>query len=696
MILGNCCTRGCGFCSVPKGNPGQARHAPRPGRARQRRRAWPPAMQLRYVVITSVNRDDLADGGSHHFAETVREVRRALPDARVEVLTPDFCGDLDAVARVLDAGPHVFNHNMETVAAPLPPRAPAGRLPPVARRAGVRAPLPAAVADQIRLHGRAWARPPTRSTRFSATSARRRYRRGHHRPVSPAHAPQPAGGRVHRARAVRRVPRLRPVARFQGRSSAGRWCAARTWPTRSARKRDGAVLNWLLALASAALLILTFPRFQHRLARALRAHSAAGRAGARKRGSAAPFLLGWTAGIVYWFGVCYWIQFVLAVHGGVGEVGPAGRLLLLFCCAKALHWPSSRFSPACSCGRWWAVPAVAALWVRSRGPTARSASPGSRSATRASTWRCPLRLAPFTGVYGLSFLFALMATAVALVALRRPRIELAPLLVLPLAAALPPLPEAQRGSETAVLAQPNISETEEWTPVSVDRMHRRMLSLSLRAALSSPQPPQLVIWPEVPPPLYYYEDAASAPRSRTWPAAPTRICSSSWPPTPRRRAPQRRPPDLAPGPPDQPLRQGEPGAVRRVRPVAVRRWQTKFRPRSATSPPAKSRWFSPSETTGSALSSATSRCSRISSAASRSRAPRCWSTFRTTAGSARAPRACSTSRSSACAPPKTAAGFFARPTTASPRPSIPPVVCTAFYPPTRRLQYKLVSRTNPI
>jgi lipoic acid synthetase len=67
------------------------------------------------VVITSVNRDDLEDGGSGHFAETVREVRRALPEARVEVLTPDFCGDLAAVARVLDAGPHVFNHNMETV-----------------------------------------------------------------------------------------------------------------------------------------------------------------------------------------------------------------------------------------------------------------------------------------------------------------------------------------------------------------------------------------------------------------------------------------------------------------------------------------------------------------------------------------------------------------------------------------------------
>jgi lipoic acid synthetase len=73
-------------------------------------------MNLRYVTITSVNRDDLADGGSGHFAETVERVRQALPEARVEVLTPDFCGDLDAVARVLDAGPHVFNHNMETVA----------------------------------------------------------------------------------------------------------------------------------------------------------------------------------------------------------------------------------------------------------------------------------------------------------------------------------------------------------------------------------------------------------------------------------------------------------------------------------------------------------------------------------------------------------------------------------------------------
>src|ERR1035441_9778434 len=113
MILGERCTRGCGFCGVQKLNP--RKHdvqldAQEPANVARMARE----MKLAYVVITSVNRDDLADGGSHHFAETVREVRHALPQARVEVLTPDFCGNLDAVARVLDAGPHVFNHNMET------------------------------------------------------------------------------------------------------------------------------------------------------------------------------------------------------------------------------------------------------------------------------------------------------------------------------------------------------------------------------------------------------------------------------------------------------------------------------------------------------------------------------------------------------------------------------------------------------
>ena len=111
MILGNLCTRGCGFCSVPKSRHPGALDPDEPGHVAR----MASDMRLRHVVITSVNRDDLADGGSEHFAATVREVRTALPEARIEVLTPDFQGDLAAVARVLDAGPDIFNHNMETV-----------------------------------------------------------------------------------------------------------------------------------------------------------------------------------------------------------------------------------------------------------------------------------------------------------------------------------------------------------------------------------------------------------------------------------------------------------------------------------------------------------------------------------------------------------------------------------------------------
>ena len=114
MILGNLCTRGCGFCSVPKGNPRIHDMRLDPDEPANVAR-MAASMKLKYVVITSVNRDDLPDGGSAHFADTVREVRRALPEARVEVLTPDFKGDESAIACVLHAGPHVFNHNMETV-----------------------------------------------------------------------------------------------------------------------------------------------------------------------------------------------------------------------------------------------------------------------------------------------------------------------------------------------------------------------------------------------------------------------------------------------------------------------------------------------------------------------------------------------------------------------------------------------------
>ena len=110
LILGNTCTRACAFCGVATGRPA----APDPDEAR-RVAAAVQRMQLRHVVLTSVTRDDLPDGGAAAFAATVAAVRAARPDARIEVLTPDFGGAEAALATVLAARPDVFNHNLETV-----------------------------------------------------------------------------------------------------------------------------------------------------------------------------------------------------------------------------------------------------------------------------------------------------------------------------------------------------------------------------------------------------------------------------------------------------------------------------------------------------------------------------------------------------------------------------------------------------
>src|ERR1700690_1961241 len=110
MILGSDCTRNCGFCSVNSFSPG-----PIDDDEPEKVADAASEMGLRYVVITSVTRDDLSDGGAAHFASTVRAVRKRLPDARIEVLTPDFQGKKDALQTVLAAMPDVYNHNIETI-----------------------------------------------------------------------------------------------------------------------------------------------------------------------------------------------------------------------------------------------------------------------------------------------------------------------------------------------------------------------------------------------------------------------------------------------------------------------------------------------------------------------------------------------------------------------------------------------------
>jgi len=156
--------------------------------------------------------------------------------------------------------------------------------------------------------------------------------------------------------------------------------------------------------------------------------------------------------------------------------------------------------------RWYAAPAVAALWTgieRTHGPLGFAwLMLGNAGIGMAA----PMRLAPLVGVYGLSFVFALIAATVALLILRRPRRELAWLAVLVALPFLPPLPEPSAGTETAVLVQPNLPEEADWMPVTIDAAQRRLVDVTAAAAESGPT--NLIVWPESPGPFDYYRDAS--------------------------------------------------------------------------------------------------------------------------------------------------------------------------------------------
>jgi len=110
MIMGDTCTRACAFCDVKTGKPGKLDNL-EPIKISQAVKK----LNLKHVVITSVDRDDLDDGGSNHFFEVINQTRKTNPNTTIEVLTPDFLRKGDAYKKVLDANPDVFNHNIETV-----------------------------------------------------------------------------------------------------------------------------------------------------------------------------------------------------------------------------------------------------------------------------------------------------------------------------------------------------------------------------------------------------------------------------------------------------------------------------------------------------------------------------------------------------------------------------------------------------
>ncbi len=258
------------------------------------------------------------------------------------------------------------------------------------------------------------------------------------------------------------------------------------------------VFNLGLCLLSAILLLLVFPGFDVHLLAPYRSHAAALRRRSypnwRHR-----FLMGWLAGIVFWFGLCTWIQFVLQDHGGMGRFGSWGAFLL-FCILKALHLAVFALLAGPLMNRRYALPAVAALWTGLERTHGTFGFAWLQLGNAGIDMSLPLRVAPFIGVYGLSFVFCLIAAAVACLLLRRPRIYLAPLFVLPLLWLLPAIHEGTPAPDRALVVQPNIDTEIEWTG---ERQKQTELQLGL---LSMAIPAPLVIWPELPAPLYYYSD----------------------------------------------------------------------------------------------------------------------------------------------------------------------------------------------
>jgi apolipoprotein N-acyltransferase len=220
------------------------------------------------------------------------------------------------------------------------------------------------------------------------------------------------------------------------------------------------------------------------------------------------FLLGYTTGVLFWAGVNYWIQFVLSVHGGLGGAGGTA-VWILFCLIKGLYLGVFGLLAGVLVQRPHAVLSVPALWVTMEWMPQPFFYQWLLLGNAGIDMALPMRLAPVTGVYGLSFLFAMMGTAVALIALRRPRQQLWPLLIASVVLLLPSLPEPEVPKLSAVSIQPNIPERDDWSTGMVLDFHRRLEWLTIESALDRSQGGvRLVVWPEVPAPVYYFTDTA--------------------------------------------------------------------------------------------------------------------------------------------------------------------------------------------
>lgn len=259
-----------------------------------------------------------------------------------------------------------------------------------------------------------------------------------------------------------------------------------------------------LALLSGILQVLTFPRFSFpylaafALAPLLLAAAEEPRASRR-------FLTGWLAGCVFWGGSCYWIYGVM--HDYADLTAPAAAAIFVgFFLAKGLHLGVFAVLAGPAMRRPWALPAVAALWVAIEGTHQYLGFTWLHLGNAAVSMEIVARVAPFAGVYGPSFVLAAINVGVALLILRRPRLEWAGLALLPALFLLPKLPDGETGDRYARLVQPAVNQNsiiDGWTPAENQAHLRRMEELSTGGDIK----PDLLVWPEYSVPLYYFDQA---------------------------------------------------------------------------------------------------------------------------------------------------------------------------------------------
>lgn len=253
-------------------------------------------------------------------------------------------------------------------------------------------------------------------------------------------------------------------------------------------------MNYVLGAFSGVLLVLLFPKFDIAILAPV-ALTPLLVAIARERSPWRRALIGEACGFVFWIGVCYWIRPVLAAYGGL-NAPLAWLALILFALAKAIHTAAFAWLGGFLIGRVWAIPAVALLWAgieRTHGPFGFA---WLTLGNAASDMSLPLRLAPFTGVYGISFVFAMLAGGLALLILRRPRAHLLPLLALPLLVLLPDMPPVAQGRLTAAVVQPNLDED---SRPDVERLLNRSVLATVGGA-------EFIAWPEAPVGFYWDRD----------------------------------------------------------------------------------------------------------------------------------------------------------------------------------------------